>query len=76
MDKLIQPETVKEQYADDANLSVRARLHQTYSTNKQGFVPWLFERYCFSEGFSILKLAVETVRNGKKTFRNCHPDAS
>jgi len=49
-------ENVKEQYSDDKNLSIRSKLHAKYSTNKLGMIPWLFEKYEFSEGFRILEL--------------------
>jgi ubiquinone/menaquinone biosynthesis C-methylase UbiE len=49
-------ENVKEQYKDDSNLSVRIKLHAKHSTNKQGFIPWLFEKYMFSNGHRILEL--------------------
>ncbi len=49
-------ENVKEQYKDDNNLSIRSSLHAKYSTNKQGFFPWLFEKYKFSNGYRILEL--------------------
>lgn len=42
MDKI---ENVKEQYKDDNNLSLRIKLHTKHSTNKQGFISWLFEKY-------------------------------
>jgi len=51
-----QPENVKTQYADDKNLSAQMNLHAKYSTNKRGFVPWLFEQYAFSEDDLILEL--------------------
>lgn len=47
---------VKAQYQDDKNLSVRIRLHARHSTNRQGFVPWLFEQYDFSACRRILEL--------------------
>jgi ubiquinone/menaquinone biosynthesis C-methylase UbiE len=53
MDKI---ENVKDQYKDDSNLSVRSNLHEKHSTNKQGFFPWLFEKYEFSKGYRILEL--------------------
>ncbi|MDD4773231.1 MAG: class I SAM-dependent methyltransferase [Eubacteriales bacterium] len=49
-------ENVKTQYANDKNLLVRVNLHAKHSTNKQGFVPWLFERYTFAEDYHILEL--------------------
>lgn len=51
-----QTDNVKKQYADDKNLSTRARLHAMYSRNKKGFIPWLFEKYRFSSNESILEL--------------------
>lgn len=53
MDKV---DNVKEQYKDDSNLSARIKLHAKHSTNKQGFIPWLFEKYQFSDGYRILEL--------------------
>jgi ubiquinone/menaquinone biosynthesis C-methylase UbiE len=47
---------IKEQYKDDKNLSMRSKLHAKYSTNKQGFFPWLFEKYEFSSGYRVLEL--------------------
>jgi len=49
-------ENVRQQYTDDKNLSIRMKLHAKHSTNKQGFVPWLFMQYRFSDGGSILEL--------------------
>ncbi|WP_291569286.1 class I SAM-dependent methyltransferase [Clostridium sp. UBA4548] len=49
-------ENVKEQYKDGSNLSIRTKLHDKYSTNKQGFFPWLFEKYEFPKGCRILEL--------------------
>ncbi|WP_443659153.1 hypothetical protein [Clostridium algidicarnis] len=53
MDKI---ENVKQQYSNDKNLSVRTKLHLKHSTNKQGFVTWLFDKYEFSENCRILEL--------------------
>ena len=49
-------ENVQQQYSNDKNLSTRLNLHNRHSTNKQGFVPWLFEQYCFMANDSILEL--------------------
>ena len=54
--KMNQAENVEKQYADDKNLSVRIKLHAKHSTNKQGFVSWLFEKYQFPNNSSILEL--------------------
>jgi len=56
MHRMDQTENVIEQYKDDKNLSIRSQLHAKYSTNKQGFHPWLFEKYRFSPGDRILEL--------------------
>ena len=56
MARMDDPDAVRAQYAGDENLSARIRLHALYSTNQQGFAPWLFERYAFGEGFRILEL--------------------
>jgi ubiquinone/menaquinone biosynthesis C-methylase UbiE len=45
-----------QQYATDKNLAARTNLHEKCSTNKQGFVPWLFEQYQFAENYIILEL--------------------
>ncbi|WP_268056008.1 class I SAM-dependent methyltransferase [Clostridium estertheticum] len=49
-------ENVKQQYSDDKNLSIRTNLHLKHSTNKQGFVSWLFDKYEFSDNCRILEL--------------------
>ena len=49
-------ENVQQQYSDDKKLATRTKLHAKHSTNKQGFVPWLFEQYRFSTGDTILEL--------------------
>lgn len=56
MSKINKTENVKEQYKDDNNLSVRLKLHAKYSTNNQGLIPWLFEKYKFSTSDRILEL--------------------
>lgn len=56
MSVMNQSESVKTQYLDDKNLSIRINLHAKYSTNPKGFVPWLFEQYAFSENLCILEL--------------------
>jgi ubiquinone/menaquinone biosynthesis C-methylase UbiE len=44
------------QFCDDKNLALRIEFYRKYSTNKQGFIPWLFDRYCFAKNDSILEL--------------------
>jgi len=49
-------EYVKDQYSDDSKLAVRYNLHDKYSTNKQGFTPWMYGQYKFFDGARILEL--------------------
>ncbi|MGG7056981.1 class I SAM-dependent methyltransferase [Clostridium tertium] len=56
MSTMNKAENVKDQYSDDKNLAIRTKLHLKYSTNKQGFAPWLFDKYEFLENFNILEL--------------------
>ena len=51
-----QTNIVEQHYANDKNLAIRKKLHAEYSTNKQGFFPWLFEQYSFRKDDSILEL--------------------
>lgn len=44
------------QYQTDNNLSIRQRLHQQYSTNKQGLMPWLRHQMTIHSGDRILEL--------------------
>jgi ubiquinone/menaquinone biosynthesis C-methylase UbiE len=56
MSEMNKREKVKEQYSNDSKLSTRIKLHSKYSTNEQGFYPWLFEKYEFHKSFRILEL--------------------
>ena len=49
-------DNVARQYANGKNLAIRSNFHAKYSTNRQGFAPWLFEQYRFEAGDSILEL--------------------
>ena len=54
---------LKSQYENANNISARIRLHRDYSTNKQGWFPWVFEQ-CFSlfpkpKPLSILELGYD-----------------
>lgn len=53
-------ENVEKQYTSSDNLSVRIKLHNEYSTNKEGLVPFLFRHYQFQEGYHILELGCGT----------------
>lgn len=57
--------SLKTQYRDAGNISARIRLHREYSTNPQGWFPWIFEQcavlweradFCPDSPFRILEL--------------------
>lgn len=54
------PSSVLKQYADAGNLNRRASLHEKYSVNPKGFMPWIFEHYEFSPGDRVLELGCGT----------------
>lgn len=49
-------EYLKNQYANADNLNVRIRLHEVFSTNKQGLQPWLFDQMAIAPGMHVLEL--------------------
>ena len=49
-----------DQYKTAERLNRRISLHDRYSVNKQGFGNWIFERYRFRNGNSILELGCGT----------------
>ena len=49
-------QSLKKQYLDANNISARIYLHQNYSTNKQGWFPWIFDQCGIQNGMSILEL--------------------
>lgn len=48
--------SMKNQYQNAANISARIQLHQQYSTNKQGWFPWLYEQAQPDEHHNILEI--------------------
>lgn len=48
--------SLKTQYQNASNIDARIRLHQEYSTNQQGWFPWVFEQCDFCEGSKILEV--------------------
>ena len=50
------PDAVARQYASAANLNLRASLHEKYSVNPQGFMPWLFGQSIIRPGDSLLEV--------------------
>lgn len=48
--------SLKTQYENASNIDARMNLHREYSTNKQGWFPWLFEQCDFQNGSSVLEI--------------------
>lgn len=48
--------SLKTQYQDAGNISARIRLHRDFSTNPQGWFPWLFGQADIYAGMDILEL--------------------
>lgn len=44
------------QYKNATNISARIRLHRDYSTNKEGWFPWLFKNLHLKPGMKVLEL--------------------
>ena len=60
MNKLVIKDTVDAQYKSPDKLNVRIRLHQLYSTNKEGFNNWIVKHYSIKKESSILELGCGT----------------
>jgi len=56
MSNINDSDRVKAQYSSAKNLSARVRLHQLYSTNKQGWTNWVFAHYNLRPGQAVLEL--------------------
>ncbi len=48
--------SLKNQYLDASNITARIRLHELFSTNKQGWFPWLLEQCHLIPGMKILEI--------------------
>ena len=48
--------SLKAQYRNSTNISARIRLHRLFSSNKQGWFPWIYEQCQLTEGMKILEL--------------------
>ncbi|MCR4897001.1 MAG: class I SAM-dependent methyltransferase [Lachnospiraceae bacterium] len=53
-------EAVKAQYATSKGLDTRIGFHDRYSTNRQGFGPWIVSNYDIREGMRVLEIGVGT----------------
>lgn len=69
-------ENVQQQYKDDSNLSVRIGFHVKYGTNKQGLIPWLFEKYDFSAADRILELGCGNGGQWENRIQNLPADCT
>lgn len=47
---------IVEQYMDSNNLKVRIQLHEKYSTNPQGWFPWLYSQINFNGVYRLLEI--------------------
>jgi ubiquinone/menaquinone biosynthesis C-methylase UbiE/DNA-binding transcriptional MerR regulator len=48
--------SLKTQYQNASNIAARINLHTLYSTNKQGWFPWVYEQCHVASGMRILEL--------------------
>ncbi len=48
--------SLKIQYQNSSNIAARIRLHSQYSSNPQGWFPWLFEQCQIQDGMKILEI--------------------
>ena len=48
--------SLQSQYQNASNINARVRLHREYSTNQQGWFPWVYEQCVFRVGSKILEL--------------------
>lgn len=51
-----QDQKIKEHYRSSNHLSIRIRLHDMYSVNKQGWFPWLYEQIDFAHVYRLLEV--------------------
>lgn len=49
-------QSLKNQYKNANNISARIRLHQNYSSNKQGWFPWIYEHCNVHSNMKILEI--------------------
>ena len=48
--------SLKNQYQNASNISARIQLHNKYSTNTQGWFPWIFDQCHMAEHSTVLEL--------------------
>jgi len=47
---------LSEQYRSDRNLNARAELHRRFSTNRRGWMPWVFDQLDLPERAAVLEV--------------------
>lgn len=60
--------TLKAQYQNATNISARIHLHKLYSTNKQGWFPWIYEQSNITSNSRILELGCGSGSLWKENF--------
>lgn len=60
MSNLQNTNILKEQYGTSDSLNTRISIHEKYSTNKQGFGPWILSNYHIHENDKILECGCGT----------------
>lgn len=72
--ELIKLSSIKEEiinhYINAKNLETRITLHDTFSINKQGWFPWLFEQIDFSTVYRLLELGCGNGKLWQYNFYN------
>ncbi|MDE6433936.1 MAG: methyltransferase domain-containing protein [Lachnospiraceae bacterium] len=68
--------SLKSQYQNANNIAARINLHKLFSTNKQGWFPWVYEHCGITEGMEILELGCGNgaiwKENYEKVPKNTH----
>lgn len=74
-------QSLKNQYQNANNISARIRLHQNYSSNKQGWFPWIYEHLNIHSGMKILEIGcgngalwTEHIQNSLLQHQNPFPE--
>ena len=60
MNEINTADPVQRQYQTTDRLTLRISIHEKYSTNRQGFGPWIASHYQFPEGASVLEIGCGT----------------
>lgn len=60
--------SLKSQYQNSTNISARINLHKLYSTNPQGWFPWVYEQCQIAEHMRILELGCGNGAIWKENF--------